>query len=253
MKKISAVLDYIVASFFVFLVMLAGTSNLLSGVFPLLISIVCVLLFSAVFFKIRGDVFLQKAKKSENLKKQRLIETSLLYQTQAECFAFFSNFFKLVFSLDFKEENGYLKSEETFVYPCFECVEIGFPHLLQASKLARGENCKHLIVLCVKNSADSDFLLSMFETVSVFTSQNLYDKMIEHNFFPDMLDEKILPKKTFKSTFSVFLNRKKARGFGILGLTLFFFALISPFSTYYYIASSALLLFSAFLLLFKKH
>ncbi|MFI3167949.1 MAG: hypothetical protein R3Y32_07555 [Bacillota bacterium] len=252
MRKISTVLDFMIYDFFTFLVLLIFFSSFTNGVFPFVLSALGTIAFSALFLKIRGRVFLRKKRESDTKKRQKLIETSLLYQTNSECLGFFKSFFSSVQGLVLSELDCFLQGEETVVFPCFSSPEIGFEELLRVSKIAREQGAKHLIVPCIKTSVGTSFLLGMFETISVFESRALFDKMIEFDFFPTMIDEKVLPKKSFKTLFSACLTRAKARGFGGIGLSLFVFAFFSPYKTYYLIVSACLLLCCCILLLKKR-
>lgn len=252
MHKIRTFLDFIIYDIFIFIVLLIIFGSFTNGYFPLALSIVGLVLFSVLFFKIRGEIFSKKKTTEDTLKKQKLVETSLLYQTNFECLEFFQNFFKSTQGLELSHSANFLQSEETIVFPCFSCGELTFEHALSVSKIAREAGAKHLIIPCIKNSCNANFLSGMFETVSIFESRSLFEKMIEFDFFPKMIDEKVLPKKSFKVTFSAFFDKKKARGFGGLGILLFGFALLSPFKIYYLISASILLTLSAFLLLKKR-
>ena len=252
MKKISTVFDYVISAFFVFIVFLSVTNYLFKGYFPLIISLLSLVFYTAIFFKVRGRIFLMKEKKSNNQKKLKQIETSLLYQTKSECLSFFAIFFEKIYSLPFDKKSKFLKSQETVVFPFFSSIEMSFSDLLEISKIARSQHVKHLIVPCLTCKTDTAFLSNMFDTISIFTSNKLHEKMIEFDFFPEMIDEAILPQKSYKRIFSVFLSRQKAGGFALIGLSLLAFSIISPFKIYYIISSSILLILSATLFLFKK-
>ncbi len=252
MRKISTLFDFIIYDIFIFIVLLIIFGSFTNGYFPLALSILGLIIFSALFFKVRGRVFTKKKTAEDTLKKQKQVESSLLYQTNTECLEFFQSFFKSVQGLELSPFDNFLQSEETVVYPCFFSGELDFERALSVSKIARERGAKHLIIPCIKNSCNEKFLSSMFDTVSVFESRSLFEKMVEFDFFPKMIDEKVLPKKTFKSTFTLFLDRKKARGFGGIGVLLFAFALISPFKTYYLISACTLLTLSALLLLKRQ-
>lgn len=252
MHKVSAFLDFIIYDIFIFIVLLIFFGSFTNGYFPLALSILGLLLFSALFFRVRGKIFSKKKTTEDTLKKQKLVETSLLYQTNSECLEFFQNFFKSMQGLELSPLDNFLQSDETIVFPCFSCNELTFEKALAVSKIAREKGAKHLIIPCIKNSCNENFLSGMFETVSIFESRSLFEKMIEFDFFPKMIDEKVLPKKSFKVTFSAFCDKKKAHGFGGLGILLFLFALLSPFKTYYLISACILLSLAAFLLLKKR-
>ncbi len=252
MRKVSTILDFIIYDFFIFILLLIFFGSFTNGYFPLALSIVGLVGFSVLFFKIRGRVFKKKKHASDTLKKQKLVETSLLYQTSSECLNFFKDFFFSVQGLELEVSAGFLQSDETVVFPYFENIEMSFQDALKISKIARELSAKHLIIPCIKKSFDVDFLSRMFETVSIFESNSLFEKMVEFDYFPTMIDEKVLPKKSLKNTFSSFGKREKARGFGLIGLSLFAFSFLSPFKTYYLIASFLLLSLSAFLILKGK-
>lgn len=252
MQKVRTFLDFIIYDIFIFIVLLIIFGSFTNGYFPLALSILGLCFFSALFFKVRGKLFSKKKTTEDTLKKQKLIETSLLYQTNFECLEFFEHFFKSMQGLELSPFGNFLQSEETIVFPCFSSLELTFEKALAISKIAREAGAKHLIIPCIKNSCNESFLSGMFETVSVFESRALFEKMIEFDFFPKMIDQKVLPKKSFKTTFSAFCDKKKARGFGGLGILLFGFALLSPFKTYYFISASVLLSLAALLLLKKR-
>lgn len=252
MQKIATALDFIIYDFFIFIASLIFFGSFTNGYFPLALSIVGLVGFSMLFFKIRGDVFKRKKHASDTKKKLSQIETSLLYQTNSECLTFFASFFQSVQGLALSPLENFLQSAQTIVYPCFSTRETTFEELLQVSKIARERGAKHLIIPCIKCFSSTDFLSSMFETISIFESDSLFEKMVEFDFFPTMIDEKVIPKKSVKSVALLFFNRKKARGFGGLGICIFAFAFLSPFKTYYLLAAGILLLFSSILLLQKR-
>ncbi len=252
MQRVSTFIDFIIYDFFIFIVLLIFFGSFTNGYFPLALSIVGLLFFSAIFFRVRKKMFSKKKLASESVKQLKLIETSLLYQTNSECLQFFSRFFASLQGLELSPCDNFLIGGETVVYPCFFGVTTTFTELLKASKIAREKGAKHLILPCIKNVVDIDFLSNMFDAVSVFESYSLYEKMLEFDFFPTMIDEKVLPKKSFKSLFSPLLNRKKARSLGFLGLILFAFSFLSPFKTYYLISAGIVLALSASVICFSK-
>lgn len=252
MKKISTIFDLIVASFFVFIVFLLFFSTLFGGFAPQVLAGFCTVLFSLGFLRFKQDIFKKQNQRAISKKKLASLETSLLYQTKTESDAFFCEFFKRVLGLEFAIQNGVLLSGETALFPHFSSSCLDFESALAISKLAREQGVKHLIIPAISAHPSTEFLKGLFESVSIFDSTYLLGKMTDFGFFPQLLPEEIMPKKSFSALISPLVSKTKARGFGFIGLWLVLFSFISPFGVYYSIFGSVLLVSASLLLFIRK-
>lgn len=112
--------------------------------------------------------------------------------------------------------------------------------------------CDGFYLLC--QAADKSAYLAMrgAENCHILDRQSLFAAIKKYGAFPECIMESKRPKSGFKEFLSKAFERDKFKGYFFIGVIMFAFSFISPFKTYYLVASVVLFAFSALSLTGKK-
>lgn len=215
---------------------------------PILSIIVCTLVSIAtiVLFGIIGKK--KKFKKTPLLKQEQHIQDILntfLYMSSSEIISFFYRLIKTKHRCSI--ENNYLTIETAslpiILFTTFKNSPIGVDDVLGFYKCIKHKNLKRLIILTNKICPEVTSIVKnfKFETLILDHRQTYFELLQKYQFFPEITIQTKLNKKiTLNRILTIALNKKKAKGYLLSALFLFFSSFFVVYKVYYLIFSSFL-------------
>lgn len=184
----------------------------------------------------------------QELKISNIINTFIL-MSESEILSFFKNLISLKHSCQIKENYIEIPSDNSnliIVCPMFCANDICENDIINIYKKIKTNKIKRLIILTNTFNAQILNITSYFnfETLILDGKKTYFEFVEKYNYYPQETPKQQKSKSTLKQFLSIAFNKKRAKGYLLSAIFLFFSSLFVKFKIYYCMFSSILVIFA---------
>ncbi len=260
MKKINIaeIIDLIFINILMFLIIFVWAKYFNRNIlYSVLISIIVLIAFNLI------RSFLRFNKKNKQVLSKNLeadIEQymlTLLSNSQENNALFFIKLFETKQPKYYKKDNFiFLQGTNIIICPMFNTQELKLEPCLKILNKLSKQDLTQIIFLCVKCDLKLKMLLEKLknQNVKVYQKNDIYFNFLKpNNYYPAIMFEyKQSNKLKFRELINISFNKKRAKGYFLSGILIFFCSFIVRHNFYYVFMSSLLFLFTLFCLTKKE-
>lgn len=211
-------------------------------------------IFLSIFITILIEIFSHFVKLKINTQKQvsineknkiEEITNSLIYSPTNKVINYFFNLAKSKHNATKKTKYIEVNYENCniILYPIFKLDELSPQNIIDIYNSIKTKNVKRIIVCANTYSIKARNIISSLnkEIVLLDSKQTYFELIKKYGIYPEIIEFKSRGKHTFSELVSYALNKKRTKGYFYSSLLILFCSFFVPYSLYYVIMSSILL------------
>ncbi len=257
-SKLAVIIDSLFISFIIFILLFFWVHKIIKNAF---LSLFCSIFISLLAFFIIFKFLTKKFKLKNITFKEEKFEKECIYKLKYMESQSLINFYETLLNAKNVDKNMY-KNDSTIFYISTKArlSEIDFnsayDYYLLTSKTQNTD-----FVLCFIGSSVTNEFTNLLENSPVkfnlFSEHDLYIIMKDKNFYPENINPNTTPQKskkfsTIKSKFSSSITRSHFKELFFSGISLILISIVIPFSSYYLIFGTILLILALVSLFIKN-